>query len=140
MINENFDGSLNEIHHLVLDAGKSNNENYTFHEMLKQDDASNFIKAMGKESNYHSSRSHWEIVKRFEIPPGVKTSQAIWSFKHKSFPVGKQNRHRTHLCAHGGMQQWGVNYWETYAPVVNWISVRFLMILRTLWTRSEERP
>ena len=27
------------------------------------------------------------------------------------------------------MQQWGVNYWETYAPVVNWISIRFLLIL-----------
>ena len=27
------------------------------------------------------------------------------------------------------MQQWGVNYWETYAPVVNWISVRFLLII-----------
>ena len=27
------------------------------------------------------------------------------------------------------MQQWGVNYWETYAPVVNWISVRFLLTL-----------
>ena len=27
------------------------------------------------------------------------------------------------------MQQWGVNYWETYAPVVNWISVRFLLVL-----------
>ena len=27
------------------------------------------------------------------------------------------------------MQQWGVNYWETYAPVVNWIGVRFLAIL-----------
>ena len=30
------------------------------------------------------------------------------------------------------MQQWGVNYWETYAPVVNWISVRFLLILSEL--------
>ena len=27
------------------------------------------------------------------------------------------------------MQCWGVDYWETYAPVVNWISVRLLMIL-----------
>ena len=24
------------------------------------------------------------------------------------------------------MQTWGQNYWETYAPVVNWASVRFL--------------
>ena len=30
------------------------------------------------------------------------------------------------------MQQWGANYWETYAPVVNWISVRFLLILSEL--------
>ena len=27
------------------------------------------------------------------------------------------------------MQTWGVNYWETYAPTVNWISVRFLLII-----------
>ena len=32
------------------------------------------------------------------------------------------------MCAHGGMQQYGVNYWETYSPTVNWISVRFLII------------
>ena len=25
------------------------------------------------------------------------------------------------------MQQWGVNYWETYAPVVNCISVRSVL-------------
>ena len=30
------------------------------------------------------------------------------------------------------MQQWGFNYWETYAPVINWISVRFLLILSKL--------
>ena len=27
------------------------------------------------------------------------------------------------------MQQWGVNFWETYAPVVNWISIRILLVL-----------
>ena len=74
--------------------------------MLKQDDASDFIKAIEKESNYHSSRGHWEIVKRFEIPPGVKTIQAIWSFKRKRFPDGTLSKHKTRLCAHGGMQQW----------------------------------
>ena len=25
------------------------------------------------------------------------------------------------------MQIWGTNYWETYAPVVNWVSVRLLL-------------
>ena len=26
----------------------------------------------------------------------------------------------------------GINYWETYAPVVNWVSVRFLLIVSQL--------
>ena len=45
------------------------------------------------------------------------------------FPCGLLNKHKARLCAHGGMQQWGINYWETYAPVVNWISIRFLLVL-----------
>jgi len=40
--------------------------------MLKQDDASDFIKAMEKESYDHASRGHWEIVKRSAIPLGTK--------------------------------------------------------------------
>ena len=62
----------------------------------------------------------------------MKTIQAIWSFKRKCFPDGTLNKQKSRLCAHGGMQQWGVNYWETYAPVVNSISVRFLLILSKL--------
>ena len=27
------------------------------------------------------------------------------------------------------MQTFGVNYWETYAPTVNWISIRFLLVV-----------
>ena len=27
------------------------------------------------------------------------------------------------------MQTFGVNYWETYAPTVNWSSIRFLLIV-----------
>jgi hypothetical protein len=31
------------------------------------------------------------------------------------------------LCAHGGRETWGENYWETYAQVINWASVRILL-------------
>ena len=30
------------------------------------------------------------------------------------------------------MQQWGVEYWETYDPVVNWISVRSLLAIASI--------
>ena len=36
-------------------------------------------------------------------------------------------KYKARLCAHGGMQRWGVNYWETYALLVKWISVWTLL-------------
>ncbi|KAL7464856.1 hypothetical protein ACHAXS_005184 [Conticribra weissflogii] len=129
VVNANFDGTLNAMHHMVLTAGKENNECYTYYEMLRQEDAKDFIQAMIVETREHESRRHWDVVAKTSMPAGTKPIQAIWSFKRKRFPDGSLNKHKARLCAHGGMQQWGINYWETYAPVVNWISVRFLLIL-----------
>jgi hypothetical protein len=59
----------------------------------------------------------------------MKTIQAIWSFKRKRFPDGTLNKYKARLCTHGGMQQWGVSYWETYSPVVNMLTVCLLLAL-----------
>ena len=97
--------------------------------MSRQDDHVDFVKAMDKEIAAHEKKKHWEVVPRSSVPIGTKAIQAIWAFKRTRFPCGLLNKHKARLCAHGGMQQWGVNYWETYAPVVNWISIRFLLVL-----------
>ncbi len=79
-------------------------------------------------------------MERRLIPLGTKTIMSIWSFKRKRYPDGTLNKHKARLCAHGGMQTWGQNYWETYAPVVNWTSVRVLFavskipITKKVWT------
>lgn len=138
-VNAHFDQTLNVVHHAVLMAGSESNDVYTFKEMLKQEDAASFIEAMVKEVGDHESRDHWSVVPRSTMPVGTKTILAIWSFKRKRFPDGRINKHKARLCAHGGMQTWGVNYWETYSPVVNWLSVRTLMalsIIHDLETRS----
>ena len=59
----------------------------------------------------------------------MKAILAIWDFKQERFPDGRINKHKARICAHGGMKQYGVNYWETYSLKVNWISVHFLMIV-----------
>ena len=87
---------------------------------------------MTKEIGDHTKRKHWEIVPRSQMPRGIKPIMAIWSFKRKLYPNGTLNKHKARLCAHGGKHQWGINYWETYAPVVNWVSVRFLLIISQL--------
>jgi hypothetical protein len=30
---------------------------------------------------------------------------------------------------HGGQQTWGLDYWDTYAPVGTWASVKLLLII-----------
>ena len=33
------------------------------------------------------------------------------------------------MCAYGGMKQREVDYWETYASVVNWVSIIAMLTL-----------
>lgn len=138
-ITANFDGTLNFFHHVALLTSAGSNDTYTFKQMLLQEDKNDFIMAMKKEIEDHEERNHWDIMLRKDLPPGIKTIMAIWSFKRKRFPDGRIQKHKARICAHGGQQTWGENYWETYAPVVNWLSVRTLLIvsmLNDLETRS----
>ena len=36
---------------------------------------------------------------------------------------------KARLCAHGGQQELGMNYWETYAPIVSWSTVWLVLSL-----------
>ena len=87
--------------------------------MMRQEDKGEFIKAMMIELGDHESRNHWTVINRSDMPRDVKTIFAIWSFKRKRFPDGRIMKHKARLYTHGGMQQWGVDYWEIYSPVVN---------------------
>ncbi len=138
-VNQHFDGTLNSIHHAVLATAVGDNDTYTLKDMFKQEDKGSFIEAMVKEVQDHEARNHWTVTPRSSIPKDTKTIMAVWSFKRKRYPDGRVLKHKARLCAHGGMQTWGVNYWETYAPVVNWLSVRTMLalsVIHDLETRS----
>ena len=131
-LNELYDGMLSLIvayafSTVALDV--SNNEVCTYTKAIQQPNADKFINAMRKEINDHESCDHWEFFCRTTIPQGMKTIQAIWSFKCKRFPDGTLNKHKAWFCGRGGMQQWGVSYWETYSLVVNMLTVWLLLAL-----------
>ena len=115
---------------LVTDI--SSNESYTLSQAVKQDDWPSFVEAMAVEVKAHEDRGHWTMVPRSSLPLNAKPIKAIWSFKRKRFPDGRLNKHKARLCAHGGMQRWGQNYWETYSPVVNALTVKILLVIAKL--------
>jgi hypothetical protein len=71
-VNTHFDGTLNEVHHAVLNVVAGDNNTCTLRDMLKQDDKSSFITVMMKEVQGHESRNHWTVLQRSVIPSGTK--------------------------------------------------------------------
>ena len=129
-VNELYDGTLNRLHFMSLTTlDGSSNEVFTYRQAMNLDDREDFLDAMEKEIADHTKRGHWIIVPRSSMPTGKKAIMSIWSMKRKRLPDGTLLKHKARLCAHGGMQQWGENYWETYSPVVNMLTVRLLLII-----------
>ena len=116
-INKLFDDTINVSHFYIFNAVAETNDVYTLSQMLKLGDIREFVLAMIKEINDHESRGHWELVKRAALPKGSKTILSVWAFKRKRLPDGTILKHKARLNAHGGMQRWGIDYYETYAPV-----------------------
>ena len=87
------------------------------------------------EVNAHEGREHWNMIKLKELPAEqyvnvlMSTILEILSFKHKIFTDGGLLKHKARLCVNGGIWRWVINYWETYPPVENWISVRNLLAI-----------
>ena len=101
---------------MVFAENQEKNGFYTFKDMLFQPDKSYSILSMIKEFEAHESRSHWTLIKNIEVKNKHKnidgklnTILSIWYFKRKIFPGGSLMRHKSRLCAYGGMEKWGGN-------------------------------
>lgn len=73
-----------------------------------------------------------EVVKCTAVPAHIKPPPAIWVFKRKCQPDWTILKWKACINAHSGHQQHSVNYWETYAPVVNWSTIHPTFILSLL--------
>ena len=132
-VNEHYDNTLNQIHFLSYVTDISPNEVFTSYKATKEADKMDFVEAMEEKVLAHEFRNHWAVVNRSSLPSGAEPIKVIWSFKRKQRPDGTLLKHKARLCAHGGMQQWGDNYWETYSPVVNMMSVRLLLSIAKIY-------
>ena len=62
-----------------------------------------------------------------------------WAFKLKRLPDGSPLKYKTRYCVRGDKQIIGVDYFETYAPVVQWSTIRLVltMVLARGWVSRQ---
>jgi hypothetical protein len=75
----------------------------------------------------------WSVVDQYdsnEAPHHVKPS--TWAFKCKRYPDGRIKKFKAHFCARDNKQLKGIDFFKTYAPVVQWTTVRLMFILEIL--------
>jgi hypothetical protein len=95
-----------------------------FHEILREPDKMEFVKAMREEICNHNKNKNWVPVKQKDIPQGHKVIPSVWAMRRKRRLVdGTVSKWKARLNVDGSKQVHGMNYWETYAPVAQWISI-----------------
>ena len=54
---------------------------------------------------------------------------STWAFRCKRYPDGSVRKLKARFCARGDKQVEGIDYFDTFAPVINWTTVRLMLIL-----------
>lgn len=80
-----------------------------------------WVEAMEKELQALADNDTWDIV---PLPQGKKTIGCRWIYKVKLQADGSLERFKARLVAKGYTQEYGVDYVETFSPVVKMTTVR----------------
>ncbi|XP_058071224.1 uncharacterized mitochondrial protein AtMg00820-like [Magnolia sinica] len=104
-------------------------EEETVKEPMTFEEASRDIecqKAMKEEIKALNQNQTWELVPK---PKDVKLISCKWVYKVKTRPDGSIKRYKARLVARGFLQEYGLDYDETFSPVAKITTVRVLLAL-----------
>ena len=122
---------VNTVHPLFLKAkaAASAKDNPTWWQAMASEHADDFWEAAKAEIRTLEEMDSWTVVDRTS---DMNVIGGTWAFKIKRFPDGVIKKFKARFCARGDQQLEGVDFFETYAPVVQWSTVRLMLILEIL--------
>jgi hypothetical protein len=123
--------SYDERVNYALDAGYeiclgANDEPLTYIEAINSDRGDEWLEAMKQEWESLLENKTWEEV---DQQSDMNVVGVKWVFKVKKNEKGEITRYKARLVAKGYTQEYGVDYHETYAPVLKYKTLRIIMAL-----------
>jgi transposase InsO family protein len=98
----------------------------TYNEAMKTSESEKWLEAMESEMKSLAKNNVWELVL---LPKGRKLVDCRWVLGRKYNSEGKPDRYKARLVAKGFTQEYGLDYEETFAPVVHFNSLRMFLTL-----------
>ena len=120
---EYADTATHHVHHVAYHLSEID-EPTTMQEARSSDHAAEWKVATDSEYNSLIENKTWELV---ELPQGRKAVGCKWVFKLKHAGDDTVERFKARLVAKGYAQKCGIDYDETFSPVVRFSSIRFLL-------------
>jgi hypothetical protein len=126
------DGILSLLHPLAFAARANNDDSPNFYQAMNGPDAEGYYEAMIQEIEQLETKDPWDVIPISEVPEGANILDSTWVFRRKRYPDGKVRKLKARFCVRGDQQIEGVDFFDTYAPVVAWTTVRLLLILSVI--------
>lgn len=98
----------------------------TYKQALVAPDCNEWAKAMAEEIASQEANQTWEVMQR---PPGAKLLDTKWVYKLKKYDDGSIARYKARLVIRGYLQEYGIDYSETFASVARYETVRSLLAI-----------
>jgi hypothetical protein len=86
--------------------------------------------AIQEELSSHVSNKTWKVVDRTN---NMNVIGSKWVFKKKRDANGTVQRYKARLVAKGYDQEYGIDYYETFAPVMKYKSLRIIILLSIIY-------
>ena len=93
---------------------------------MADSESDHWLNAMNTEMQSMRDNQVWDLV---DLPPNGKTVGCKWVFKKKTDMDGNLHTYKARLVAKGFNHTQGIDYEETFSPVVNIKSVRILFAI-----------
>jgi hypothetical protein len=119
-----------DFHPLEVYKASSDPDTIYWHEAMAASDKAQFLTAAEKEVKDHTENGLWEVVHRRKVPQGALIAPGVWAMKRKRRTTTREiYKWKARLAYDGSKQIKDINYWDTYAPVVSWPIVRYVLTL-----------
>jgi hypothetical protein len=112
-----------------FDDGGAVNEPKSYHQAMRSKQKPHWMRAMEKELNSHEKNDTWTFIEPNQLPTGAYVVDSKWVFKLKRNPDQSIKKYKARLVARGFTQRPGLDFDETYAPVVKFTTLRVMLAI-----------